>query len=306
MSDSKINKDDYSSDEEDKVQEVSKSNIHDDSDGDVDAEYMPQLSDNSSNKNNDDSLQEDDNEAIGLIVEERKRNPFEIKNNISGEIENHIEEFKQVIKRHQIPDVYSNNTKTPAGTSLVSSSEHDICEENEKQIEDNYEVFLKEMSETENQINKLKIYNNSFNREMSSKYEGYQIESEDDYDGNYEPDHAASNSSEGNLSRDEIANDDDDEDNEEEEKKLEPVVDSIRHELLQVSPDSPIEGLSNHNKHIEKMFEDMLFRDVINEYEENKRHLSMMVRKEDEKASNKDKIERLIKRSSERVTKNEN
>lgn len=116
---------------------------------------------------------------------------------------------------------------------------------------DGYLHFLKEMSETEEQINRLKMYNKSFNREMSSKYEGYQIDSDDDtYDVNYEArnDDLDSDTSEGNLSRDEP--------NEEDKKDTEARA-LVKAELLQVSPDSPLEGLSRDPEEYNKMLRDI-------------------------------------------------
>ena len=59
------------------------------------------------------------------------------------------------------------------------------------------EAFLKEMNDTEQQIKILKIYNKSFNREMSERFGGYDFHSDESYEIK------DSSSSDGDLSRDE-------------------------------------------------------------------------------------------------------
>lgn len=118
---------------------------------------------------------------------------------------------------------------------------------------DKYYEFLKEMTETEDQIKKLHSYHQSFNKQMSSKYDGYNIDSDNDEDGSnidadYEMAHGQdlSSSSEGNLSRDE-----------EEDKTNESP------HMIEVSPDSP-EEFTDKEK-FDEMFKNIMFRDVLNE-----------------------------------------
>ena len=134
---------------------------------------------------------------------------------------------------------------------------------------DNIEEFLKEVTQTEHQLNLLQIYNKSFNKQMSSKYEGYDIESENDTDNpNFDPNISA-NSSEGNLSR-EAQGILDREDQEEEEVKNYDLAEDYNNNLIEVSPDSFIRSDADESKQFSQAFEDILFRDLSNDYEVNK------------------------------------
>ena len=223
-------------------------------------------------KSEEDSLQEDEEDYCpteSLQVEERKQARIENRSDASGEIEDRLDEFKKVIKRNMLSSHLIENNENLLSNSNLMSIENDSSKRESKA---NYEEFLREMSETEDQIKRLKIYNKSFNREMSAKFEGYNVNSdEDSYNGNYEPhneEEISSNTSEGNLSRNE---------DEEDKKEDSSIKNIIKNELLQVSPDSPIEGISRRSKHIEKMFDDIVFRRIMDEYEENKEDTSVLI-----------------------------
>ena len=226
--------------------------------------------------------------AVGIVVEERKNN-LEDMSNISGEIENHIDEFKQVINRDRAQaDIYPMNDHIPE----MSESEHDI---GAQQAEDHYEGFLKDISETENQLNQLRVYNQSFNREMSSKYGGgYNTDSDEESVGaGYDTNDLRSDTSDGNLSR--------------EEEKKEHQGNGIQSQLIEVSPDSPENSVRGLNKTDQELLQEVLFKDVINQFRAEKRNISMQDDKDsDSDLTNEEKIKKLLKRSSERLNSGEN
>lgn len=249
-------------------------------------------------KSEGDSMQVDDDDdycpSESLHAEERKHARIENRSDASGEIEDRLDEFKKVIKRNLLSShLIENNENLLSNSNLMSMGN----DSSKRESKTNYEDFIREMSETEDQIKRLKNYNKSFNREMSAKFEGYNVNSdEDSYNGHYEPhneEELSSNTSEGNLSRNE----------DEEDKKEDTSFKSIiKSELLQVSPDSPIEGLSRRSKHIEKMFDDIVFRRMMDEYVENKEDTNALI----SELSNKRQIsvDNTLKYQSDRLTSN--
>lgn len=118
------------------------------------------------------------------------------KNSGVEEIENHIDDFKQVINRERQLSYAKQGIINRSG----EKSSHNKISNPQDDKNDKIEAFLKEMSDTEQQIKMLKIYNKSFNKEMSERFGGYDFHSDDSYEIK---DSKESNSSEGDLSREE-------------------------------------------------------------------------------------------------------
>lgn len=202
---------------------------------------------------------------VHLETEERKHIIQDDNSDISGELESQIDRFKREFDKNRISQDFIPSERDEVGSINVSASENDN-ESSSNQNKNNFNEFLKEMNETENHLKRLKIFNNSFKGEMKTKFTGYENNSDDSYNGNYEVNHEEidSPSSEGNLSRDE-------------ENKVEDqfVQDSIKKHMLEVSPDSPLQRLSRRAKKDEE-FNDLMFRDVINEYGDTSQNYSLM------------------------------
>lgn len=215
-----------------------------------------------------DSMHEDEYcPGSGLVVEERKQmNNGDLSDN-SEEIVSKIDEFRQTFMKNRISQdiLPSNRDSLENGNVLLDNEDN---EQIRSSADDHFNDFMKVISESENQIQQLNMMNKSFKGEMKAKFEGYEVNSDEEsedanYEENKEDEH--SNTSDGNLSR-------------EEEKKVtdEFVHESIKKHLIDVSPESPLRVLSRCTKNDNKLYEDILLRDVLNEYADDLVNNSMM------------------------------
>jgi hypothetical protein len=219
---------------------------------------------------------EDDDHCPGssLRIEERKQIIQDNLSQTSEEIESKIDEFRQALGRNWISqDIFPSNQGSLANSNILLDDEEIEPVRSSNNV--NFEDFMKEISESESHIQKLKMYNNSFKGEMSAKYQGYKIDWDEESDnGNYSNNNEddRSNTSDGNLSR------------EEEQKVADRFVkDSIKKHLIDVSPESPLRVLSRCTQNDEKLYEEILLRNVLDEYADDIVNNSMMANQMDQR-----------------------
>ena len=150
--------------------------------------------------------------------EQSHHNYFERKHNRSGEIEDHIDGFKYDYNADSDVNYMLLRELNRLGIELTPNA----FSPNTAQEYTHADDLIKELNDTEQQFKMLEIYNKSFNKDMSERYGIYDSHSDDHLDRD---DPLSSDTSEGNLSRNEELKDDE-----------------VKFELLQVSPDSPIES----------------------------------------------------------------
>lgn len=226
----------------------------------------------------EDSLQADDHNDLhddedSEQDEEEKKDTFEDKLSIPGEIENQIDDFHQVIDRGRLAPQ----------ASLGDDEEHDLDTDDINPLNkrfDNFSdgkneklnSFLQTMMDTQKQIEDVETFNNTWKKKMSMKYRGYdneepheepndELNSDDDYHTNNFDEHGSlvgrdSDTSDGNLSRDEEAKD-----------HFYDVSEPSSH-LIDVSPESAIENEIDHDSHnINKIINSLLDphkKDILN------------------------------------------
>ena len=166
----------------------------------------------------EDSFKLEEGNHLNISQNEVEKNlDYDNHSNESGEIENQIEDFRGMLQQEKGVNCTLLRELNRLG---IDFSPNKINHNQEIDKDDN---FIKEMNDTEQQFKMLEIYNKSFNKDMSARYGIYDLNSEE----NEAPiDVEDSDSTEGYLSREEFK-------------------DSNKFELLQVSPDSPVDSSRN-------------------------------------------------------------